>query len=152
MPTGAGGRNAFLRDLVESYPNLQLVKAHIQIAEGMPLILGNDAVLTQCFSNLLHNAIKFTQPDQGPEIRVWAEDRGDRARIWVEDNGIGIPADCQEKVFGMFQRLSTQHEGTGIGLALVKKAAERMGGKVGVESEVGKGSRFWLEFKKAAAA
>ena len=165
MPLAPVDVEALLRGMVESYPSLQQRKAQIRIAEKMPLVLGNEAALTQCCSNLLSNAIKFVQPGKIPEIRIWAEfreqepARGDQesedggvqpaVRLWFEDNGIGIEADCREKVFVMFQRLTTSHEGTGIGLALVKKAAERMGGKVGVESEVGKGSRFWLEFKKA---
>jgi signal transduction histidine kinase len=71
-------------------------------------------------------------------------------RLWFEDNGIGIPQEYQERVFGMFQQLDRSYEGTGIGLALVRKTAERMDGKAGVDSEPGKGSRFWLEFKKAS--
>jgi len=65
----------------------------------------------------------------------------------VEDNGIGIPAEAQQKVFEIFQRLhkTTDYEGSGVGLAIVRKAVERMGGVVGLESESGKGSRFWIE-------
>jgi signal transduction histidine kinase len=70
-------------------------------------------------------------------------------RFWFEDKGIGIPAKYQDRIFDMFQQLDKSYEGTGIGLALVRKTADRMGGKVGVESEPGKGSRFWLEFKAA---
>ena len=67
-------------------------------------------------------------------------------RLWVEDNGTGIPAEAKDRMFMMFQRFhrSAEYEGTGIGLAIVRKAVERMGGKVGVESEPGRGSRFWL--------
>jgi signal transduction histidine kinase len=70
-------------------------------------------------------------------------------RIWVEDNGIGIPKGCLGRIFDMFQRVSLDHEGTGIGLAIVRKVAQRMGGEVGVESEEGKGSRFWVRLAKA---
>ncbi len=72
-------------------------------------------------------------------------------RIWVEDNGIGISQSQQRRLFGIFQKLDNQYEGTGIGLAIVKKAAQRMGGRVGVESEPGKGSRFWIELPLAPA-
>jgi len=68
-------------------------------------------------------------------------------RLWVEDNGIGISKRHQKRIFGMFQRLHSieEYPGTGIGLTIVRKAAARMGGQVGVESEHGQGSRFWLE-------
>ncbi len=152
---------ALLRGMVRSYLHYQAPGAKISIAEKMPPVLANEAGLTQCFSNLLNNAIKFVQPGKIPEIRIWAEEREQKSeigglqaivRLWVADKGIGIDHEYLEKIFGMFQRLNVNLEGTGIGLALVKKAAERMGGKVGVESEAGKGSRFWLEFKKAAAS
>jgi signal transduction histidine kinase len=84
-------------------------------------------------------------------VRIWAEDQDVRFRIWVEDRGIGIPQDAREKIFGMFQRLhrSEEYPGTGIGLALVRKVVQRMGGNVGVESALGQGSKFWVELPKA---
>src|SRR5206468_1028463 len=75
--------------------------------------------------------------EAGPPATAWV-------RLWFEDHGIGIPPQYQERIFGMFQQLDKRYEGTGIGLALVRKTVERMEGKVGVESEPGKGSRFWL--------
>ncbi|HMJ90988.1 MAG TPA: HAMP domain-containing sensor histidine kinase, partial [Candidatus Acidoferrum sp.] len=75
-----------------------------------------------------------------------AKKTDEKVRVWVEDNGIGIPPEQREKIFGLFQRLhGPEYAGTGVGLAIVKRATERMGGKVGFESEVGKGSRFWVE-------
>jgi len=72
-------------------------------------------------------------------------------RLWVEDNGIGIAPAHQRQIFGLFQRLHTRdkYSGTGVGLAIVRKGAERMGGCVGVESQPGEGSRFWLELPTA---
>jgi signal transduction histidine kinase len=78
----------------------------------------------------------------------------ERVRVWVEDNGIGIPRESHEKVFGIFERLNSgdKFEGTGIGLAIVARAMQRMGGRCGVESSPGQGSRFWLDFLPAPGA
>jgi signal transduction histidine kinase len=165
--------------LVQTYPNLQPDKADIQIEPALPTVLGNEAALTQCFSNLLDNAVKFAKPGTKPQIRVWAEsvhsppstvqsleleagpwpavrspasggevgESASSVRIWIEDNGIGIPKPAQQRIFGMFQRATADHEGTGLGLAIVRKVVERMGGRVGVESVPGQGSRFWVELK-----
>jgi PAS domain S-box-containing protein len=75
-------------------------------------------------------------------------------RVWLEDNGLGIPKDAQEKIFLMFRRMHRENEypGTGIGLAIVKKAIERMGGQVGLESEPGHGSKFWVQLPKVVPA
>jgi signal transduction histidine kinase len=74
--------------------------------------------------------------------------------VWVEDNGIGIPKDAQEKIFRMFQRMHRESEypGTGIGLAIVRKAVERMNGRICLDSEPGKGSRFCVELPQPAEA
>jgi signal transduction histidine kinase len=75
-------------------------------------------------------------------------------RIWVEDNGIGIEKEFHEKIFGLFERLHPSHAfpGTGIGLAIVRKGVERMGGRVGVDSNADQGSRFWVELPAPVAA
>ncbi|HYG34632.1 MAG TPA: PAS domain S-box protein [Clostridia bacterium] len=145
-----------LNDLAETYPNLQPDKANIQIAPDLPLVLGNGAALTQCFSNLLGNAVKFAKPSTKPNICIRVEPsprqvQGSASliRVWVEDDGIGICQRELERIFGLFQRSCADREGTGIGLAIVRKVAQRMGGEVGVESEEGKGSRFWVDLVKA---
>jgi PAS domain S-box-containing protein len=151
-----------VRGIVECYPDLQ--RGEIFIDGTLPKVLGNAAALTQCLSNLLANAVKFVVPGSQPIVRVWSDfieagtsdpgnvshqPRSRTVRLYIQDNGIGIPKEAQEKIFAIFQRLGKGYEGTGIGLAIVKKAAERMGGKVGVISEMGQGSTFWLQLKAA---
>jgi signal transduction histidine kinase len=149
MPLEPVDTGALLCDIVESYPNLQPHKERLELQGHFPLVLANQAALTQCFSNLLDNAVKFVVPGTKPHVRVRAEKRQDRVRLWFEDNGIGIPKGREKELFQLFKQIDTAHGGTGVGLAIVRKAAERMGGHVGVESEPGKGSRFWLELAEA---
>jgi len=82
-------------------------------------------------------------------VQIWAETSGSRVRLFFKDKGIGIRKDAHERIFEIFQRLDLKFEGTGIGLAIVKRAAERMGGRVGLESEPGEGSTFWLDLASA---
>lgn len=147
LPLEIVDAEGLLRGIVETYPQFYSPNAEVEILGEFAPVMANQAGLTQCFSNLLNNAIKFVAPGQTPKVRIWAEKRGLVQRLWFEDNGIGIAGDQQQKIFGMFQRLARDYEGTGIGLALVRKVMERMAGTVGVESEPGKGSRFWLELK-----
>jgi two-component system CheB/CheR fusion protein len=140
-----------LRGILESYAHLQSPHAEILVEGPFPDVLANEATLTQCISNLLGNAVKFVAPGLTPRVRVWAETRNRRVRLSFQDNGIGIPREHQEKIFEIFQRLHSGYEGTGIGLAIVKKGVERMGGTMGLESEPGKGSTFWLELNAAKA-
>jgi signal transduction histidine kinase len=168
IPLGPVEPAPVLRGILESYPTFQRPRVEVQIIEPLPPVIANEAGLLQCFSNLLANAIKFVEPGKVRQVRVWAELREEApalqqsnnptirqssaacfVRFWIGDNGIGISPEHQERIFDMFQQLDRSYEGTGIGLALVRKVAERMGGKVGVESQPGNGSRFWLEFKKA---
>jgi PAS domain S-box-containing protein len=149
LPLKAVDVERLLRGIVESYPQFQLPHGEIVIEGIFPRVLANEAALTQCISNLLSNPIKFVAPGVIPRVRVWAERREGRVHLFFEDNGIGIKPEWQEKIFAIFQQLSKSSEGTGIGLAIVKKAVHRMNGQVGVRSEPGKGSTFWLDLALA---
>jgi PAS domain S-box-containing protein len=149
LPLAPVNLGELLRGLFETYPNLQEQASEIHLERPLPGVLGNEAALTQCFSNLLDNAVRFVAPGCKPYVRIRAEAIGGTARVCVEDNGIGIPPQIQRQLFGIFQRHNPSYGGTGIGLAIVRKLAERMGGRVSVESEPGRGSRFWLELPLA---
>ena len=114
--------------------------------EDLPIVMADAAQLEQIFSNLVGNAIKYRRPDLAPEIRISARRKGGRWEFAVADNGIGIDAEYFDRIFEMFQRLHThdEYEGTGIGLALVKKIVDRHGGRVRVESTPGEGSTFYF--------
>lgn len=130
---------------------IEQVKAQIETVEPLPSVRANEATLAQILANLLSNALKFVPDGTPPKIRFRAEDRGEMVRLWMEDNGVGIPTEYQERVFRVFERLNgARFPGTGIGLSIVRKGVERMGGKVGLESERGKGSQFWIELQKAS--
>ncbi len=115
-----------------------------------PMVTAHAATIGQVLVNLLGNALKFVA-DKAPHVRLYCEERpGQVVRVWIEDNGIGIPAEFQQRIFQVFQRLhTTKYAGTGIGLAIVHKGMERLGGHVGVVSAPGQGSRFWIELPKA---
>ena len=109
----------------------------------LPIVSGDEPQLSRLFQNLVGNALKFRR-DESPRILIWAELRGNEWVFSVQDNGIGIAPEYQARVFGMFTRLhsQSQYSGTGIGLALCSKIAQRHGGRIWVESEVGHGSTF----------
>ncbi len=114
-------------------------------------VLAHQPTLVQVISNLVANAAKFVASERRPEIRFRAELTERGVRLWVEDNGIGIAPAHQERIFRVFERLhsSDRYPGTGVGLAIVRKGIERMSGRVGVKSELGRGSKFWIELEKA---
>jgi PAS domain S-box-containing protein len=125
--------------------------AEVIVDEPLPVVGGHRPILVQMVTNLVSNALKFVPPGSRPEVRVRATEAGGRVRLWVEDRGIGVPAADRERVFGPFERLHGEetYPGTGIGLAIVRKGAERMGGRAGVEPRPGGGSRFWVELPAA---
>ena len=135
-----------LQGIIDSSAAFQPPMAEIHVEHPLPTVIGNPVALTQCVSNLLSNAVKFVAPGVVPRVDIWAEQEADLLRLWFADNGIGIAAQHLPKVFGLFQRVSSRYEGTGLGLAIVSRAVLRLRGKVGVESELGRGSRFWIEF------
>jgi signal transduction histidine kinase len=123
--------------------------------------MGNRIILAQVLTNLLTNAIKFVAAGVQPQVRVWTQEierwedgvpanPSTKIRLWVEDNGIGITLKNQKRIFNVFERLhgSEIYPGTGIGLAIVRRGVERMGGRVGVQSQAGEGSRFWIDLPK----
>lgn len=121
--------------------------AEVRIMRPIPAAIGHAGMLSQAISNLIRNAAKFTAPGTKAVVVIRGEVREGRTRLWVEDNGIGIEPRFHEKIFSVFQRLHStdQYAGTGIGLAIVRRAAARSGGATGVESEPGAGSRFWID-------
>jgi signal transduction histidine kinase len=140
-------------EIVESYHSLKTWQNHISVRRPLGVVLAHPPSLTQCLSNLLENAVKFTRPGKDPEIEVYSDWMGGDLQITIQDHGIGIEAPYFEKIFQMFERLDQSGPaGTGIGLAIVRKAAQRMGGSVGVRSIFGQGSAFWLRLSRASTS
>lgn len=152
---------------------LQEQQVQVTVEPPLPAVMGHWATLVQVLINLIANAIKFVPPGVQPQVRVWAQEMGrggagestrpstyellptpsdNWVRLWIEDNGIGIDPKYHDRIFLVFERLhgAETYPGTGIGLAIARKGVERMGGRIGVESEVGRGSRFWIELHKAS--
>jgi signal transduction histidine kinase len=124
--------------------------AEVVVDTALPVVLGERSVLEQIVLNLLTNALKFVAPGVAPRVTIKAREEGDMIIVRVTDNGIGIPAVYQDRIFRVFERLETsrQYPGTGVGLAIVAKAVERLGGRIGVESTPGTGSTFWFTLRK----
>ncbi len=131
-------------------PEIHQRQAQIIVVSPLLPAIAHRVTLVQVLINLLMNAIKFVAPGVQPQIKIWTEAQPHHVRLWIQDNGIGIAPEHQERIFRVFERLHgvESYPGTGIGLAIVRKGAERMGGQVGVESSPGVGSRFWLELPK----
>ena len=128
----------------------EIAAASAQIVGEVPSLIvradrqGLDLVLR----NLIDNALKFSRDAEPPTITLSARREGDRIVLSIRDNGIGFDMKYHERIFEIFQRLHRSEEfaGTGVGLALVRKAMQRMGGRVWAESAPGEGACFYLEF------
>ena len=141
---------ALIRDIMDSYPSFQGPAVDIRTEGRFPVVLGNEAVLTQCISNLLGNAVKYHNLDQpNPYIKVTFERFEDYVEIAVADNGQGIPEDSLPQIFEMFYRASINTEGTGLGLYIVNEALTKVKGSIVVESTFGKGSTFRVQLDDA---
>jgi signal transduction histidine kinase len=123
-------------------------KAQVQVKGKPHTIQADPTLLKIALTNLLSNAIKFVPAGTQPEIVVSASVKHDLCRIQIDDNGVGISKENLQRIFMPFVRLYSDEEFPGIGLGLpsVRKALELMGGRVGVESALGQGSTFWIEF------
>ncbi|MFC2071827.1 ATP-binding protein [Chloroflexota bacterium] len=112
--------------------------------DPLPTVMADESQLVQLFQNLISNAIRYRNRES-PRIHVSAEQKGDEWFFSVSDNGIGIESQYFDRIFQVFQRLhSGSHRGSGIGLAVCRKIIERHGGRIWVESEIGKGSTFYF--------
>jgi two-component system, sensor histidine kinase and response regulator len=134
-------------------PEVEAKKAEIRVADDLPEVVANKMALGQALENLITNGLKFIPEGRTPTVRIEAQTIGTLVRLWIIDNGIGIPEEHHSRIFRVFERLHTAdtYPGTGIGLAIVRKGVERMNGRVGLESEPGQGSRFWIELPAATA-
>ena len=132
-------------DLLES--EIKGRHAEVTVQSPLPVIKGSRTLILQIFSNLIGNALKFTPKGTRPRVSIWAEYEVGYCNIHIKDNGIGIPEQHLNRIFEVFERVPTKvpAPGSGIGLAIVKKAAERHGGTVTVQSQEGQGSDFILK-------
>lgn len=143
--------------LAEAMANLGTVVAenHAEVAvpEHLPRIMGSRSELVRLFQNLLANAVKYVETGKRPQVVVECRDGGSDWVLSVRDNGVGIPGDCLERVFGLFQRLNpAEHtEGTGIGLAVCRKIVDHHHGRIWVESHLGEGATFFVSLPKEGA-
>jgi PAS domain S-box-containing protein len=141
--------------------HFEIEAQHAQVTHDvLPSVSGDEAQLEQLFQNLISNALKFqprsrplqvSEAEELPRVHISAERQDGMWRFAVQDNGIGIPEKDYARIFEFFQRLHTQeeYEGTGMGLAICKRIVERHGGRIWVESEVGKGTTFYFTLSPA---
>jgi len=131
-------------DLLQGIIKQKNIKISIQ--EGMPIVVADKARISEVFQNLIENAIKYSNPEQKePLIEIGCKLIEEKVHYYVKDNGIGIKKEYHQKIFELFEKLDSNSEGTGIGLAFVKRIIELHRGKIWVESDgVGKGSTFFF--------
>ncbi|MEX1190473.1 MAG: PAS domain S-box protein [Brumimicrobium sp.] len=118
--------------------------------ENLPVVVTYKSSLIQVLQNLISNGLKYSRNDKTPEIHITCEEEADKWLFAIKDNGIGLSEEYYSKIFEIFQRLhaKNEYEGTGIGLAIVKKIIENLGGEIWVDSKVDKGSTFYFTLKK----
>ncbi len=136
--------------LKQCEPQVREKEAEIRVETPLSDVWAHKGLLVQMLADLLSNSLKFMAAGVKPFVRIWTEEDGASVRLSIQDNGIGIASEHHQRIFRIFERLhdTEQYPGTGIGLAKVSMAAERMGGRVGVESQPQQGSRFWVQLPK----
>ncbi len=131
---------------------LEKAGATLTVQSDMPYVLGDRPRLTEVVENLLTNAVKYGCRGTSPTVRVGATVENGETRFYVSDDGPGIAPQYHEKIFGLFQRLDTRQEGTGVGLAIARRIVEAHGGRIWVESRPGHGATFWFVLPTEGAA
>lgn len=124
--------------------------AEVRLEGELPCIKAHEDTLQQVFYNIVSNAIKFVDEGVEPRVKIWGDESEDRVKIYIQDNGIGIKKEAQETIFQPFERLHGRetYPGIGIGLSIAKRAVERMGGVMGLDSAPDEGSTFWVEMMR----
>jgi signal transduction histidine kinase len=132
-------------------PAVRSSAARVRVHAPLRPVLAHRATLTHCVQNLLENAFKYVAPGAAPQVDVSTEGVGALVRLTVADHGIGVAPEFQARIFEPFKRLHgvRDYEGAGMGLAIVRRAAHRMGGDCGIESRAGEGARVWIELQAA---
>lgn len=140
--------------IVKEYSD-EIQQGGVKVRTDVPelMVRANPHGLAQVLRNLLENALKYSAQEEIPVIEIGARVQGSGCRFWIRDNGIGFDMAYHDRIFEVFRRLHTYEEypGSGVGLALVKKAMERMGGRVWAESNTGQGATFYLELELATS-
>lgn len=138
--------NELVAEVVELlHGRLSAGKVNVSVAENLPSIYGDRPRIFEVFQNLIDNAAKFMGNQTAPHIEIGAKGEQDgKAVFYVRDNGVGILSQYQNRIFGLFDKLDPESDGTGIGLALVKRIVEFHHGKIWVESEAGDGATFFF--------
>ncbi len=128
-------------------------RVEMLIGENLPVIFGDKARLLEVLQNLIDNAAKFMGDQKEPHIEIGCDgEEADKPILYVRDNGMGIAPEHYERIFGLFNKLDPKTEGTGVGLALVKRIIEVHGGRIWVQSEAGRGSTFFFTLPISDAA
>jgi signal transduction histidine kinase len=128
--------------------SIHTTKARFEFASDMPVIWADRKRLVQVLENLIGNAIKYTSDTANPLVHVLWNDAPTEIQLCLKDNGPGIESQYHAKIFGLFQRLDSSKEGTGVGLTIVSRIMQLHGGRVWVNSQLGQGAEFWLAFPK----
>jgi signal transduction histidine kinase len=135
-----------IKDALELvHGQLEARRVTVQIQPNLPSVHGDRQRLTEVLQNLIDNAVKYIGDQPNPRIEIGqTREEDDKLIFFVKDNGIGIAPEYHERIFGLFNKLDAKSEGTGVGLALIKRIVEYHGGRIWVESELGKGSTFYF--------
>lgn len=138
-----------LEEVVENNSeNLKKKKIKINIHKPAPKILADPKRISQVFDNLINNAIKYASDVPSPEIQIFYKDQPNEVHICIKDNGPGIEPQYHKKIFGLFQRLQADKEGTGVGLTIVSRIIQLHSGRVWIDSDLGRGAEFWISLPK----
>jgi PAS domain S-box-containing protein len=142
--------NALLEELrARCARHFEQEHATVRIAPDIPWLRVDPVRLGEVLQNLVENALKYHRPGVPPEIEIGWRHEGGWLRLYVRDNGIGIKKEYQKRIFGLFQRLDSHAEGTGVGLTISRRIIEYFGGRLSVESEPGEGCTFWIELPES---